>query len=846
MKINKIFFILLLASISFQLIAQGDVKEDAAGSVEEQYKDDLKFMIQSFETILNLLGDSTISRQDKDQIINQSYLKFFENDKVQIEDDLDPHRELPINKNVQSYLQDVVFFYKNIHFTFDIGEVSKGLNDKDQVYYKVSMEERLQGENLYGEPLNEINVRYVELNLNEKAQDFKIVSVYTTKLSEKEDLATWWNQLDSAWRNYFSAALFINDSTNIQAILSENKTIEINDTIITSDGDTSFFNTSKLFSSIKTILASEKITIQASDSIKSLDPISKFTKLRSIDFSGCLIDDVSPLRSLLSLRKINASNTLVNSLNDLQFLSSLQTLSIDNTSIYDLSVSSAWTNLEALSFENAPITDLSFLTELSSLKELNLSGNKTSEFKAISQLDALVSLNLSATSFKDIRIINPLQKLHSVYLDESSIASLKGVSDSLKLEIISLDNTKIADLSPMIGINSLKMIYCDNSMVELENVKSFITQQPGVLIIYETQSLQTWWLNLDENLKIFIRSRVDSISEPPQTETLHQIIFTESANLSGQTSINSLEGFQQLINLKSLDISGTMVSDLSPLSNVSQLTNLTISDTPVEDLSPLARNAKLQNLIMEKTKVTSLDSIVGLQNLELIKADESGLTQETALAFMQKNSALLLYQSSHLIQWWETLPDEWVHFFSKKMDFNKNPSAKELQELVNIDSLSISELSLTDYKPLIEFKLLTTLKLDRMGTKDLSPLASLTELSSLSINNGVIVDLITIGKLNQLKSIDFSTTSIDQLDFIIALKNVESLNISGTAVESLKPLVEYNKLVYLDLSNTRIKKINYLNNISSLKELKLTNADVSDKRITSFQRIRPEVKVIIY
>jgi hypothetical protein len=264
--------------------------------VEENYKDDLKFMIQSYETILNLLGDPDVSRQDKDQIINQSYLKLFDNNKVQIEDDLDPNRNQSINKDVQAYLQDVVFFYKNIQFTFEISEISKGLNDKDQLYYKVSMEERLEGVNLYGEPLKEVKPRYVELNLDEKAQEFKIVSVYTSKLSEKEDMANWFNQLDSAWLNYFAPYIFLDDSTDIIEIVNYQSEIMIKDTIITEMSDTIYFDSPSLYQSIAKILNWQQLVIQPEDSIRNLKPVSKFTKLESIDFSDCAIDDVSPLR----------------------------------------------------------------------------------------------------------------------------------------------------------------------------------------------------------------------------------------------------------------------------------------------------------------------------------------------------------------------------------------------------------------------------------------------------------------------------------------------------------------------------------------------------------------------
>jgi len=43
-------------------------------------------------------------------------------------------------------------------------------------------------------------VRYLEINYDEKNQQLKIVSIYTTKLNEKDDLRNWWNGLSQGWQ----------------------------------------------------------------------------------------------------------------------------------------------------------------------------------------------------------------------------------------------------------------------------------------------------------------------------------------------------------------------------------------------------------------------------------------------------------------------------------------------------------------------------------------------------------------------------------------------------------------------------------------------------------------------
>lgn len=845
MRRRNSFLVFLFLFSFFQGIAQ-DKDLEKLESAENKYKDDLTFMVQSFQTMLNLLGDPTVNQQDKDQIISQSYLKYFDNDKVQIEDDLDPHRNMPINKNVQSYLQDIIFFYHFIEFNFQISEINKGLNDQDQVYYKVSLEERLEGENLYGQTLKEINPRFIEFNLNEQAQEFKIVSVYTTKLSEKEDMAAWWNELDFSWRKYFSDEIQISDSITFNAFVEEYPEISLNDSIIDQNGDTLIFNTPSIYASIKKIFEKRSLTIEASDSINNLTPLNKLTLLESLNFSHCAIDDVSPLRSTLSLRELDASHSLLNNLNDLQYLSGLKHLNIDNTGVADLSVAQSWTDLVYLSIANTMIGDLSFLSALPGLEYLNLSGYKSNQFDAISGLSNLISLDVSGTSFEDITIINSLSKLHSFHIDATSITTLSAISDSLNLEIIAFDNTMISDLTPLIALPKIRMIYCDNSKVNIDEVKKFISKKPGVIIIYETQSLQNWWTSLDQNLKNFIRSRIDSINEPPNTETLHEIIFTETADLSDQKTISSLEGFQELINLKNLNLSGTMVTDLSPISTVSHISDLDISGTPITDISPLSKLHSLQKLDIRHTNISNLDSIISISSLKLIEADSSGVDQEMALQFNSTNDALLIYQSDYLLKWWSNLSADWIRYFSKKISFNTSPSGQDLQELVNTDSLIISDLSGLNLTALVEFKRLKYLKLDHVQLSDLSPLTALPELHSLAINNGAINDVISIGKMTQLTVLDLSNTTLNDLSFISTLSNLVELSLASTAVENIKLISNLSSLEKLDLSNMRISKINYLNTLMNLKEVKLTNTDLSQKRIDSFKRIRPDVKVIMY
>ena len=59
-----------------------------------------------------------------------------------------------------------------------------------------------------------------------------------------------------------------------------------------------------------------------------------------------------------------------------------------------------------------------------------------------------------------------------------------------------------------------------------------------------------------------------------------------------------------LKSLKSLDLSGTQVSDVTALANLKHLERLTLTGTPVRDLTPLGELASLQRLNLDGTPVS--------------------------------------------------------------------------------------------------------------------------------------------------------------------------------------------------------------------------------------------------
>ena len=96
------------------ILKMGDSLQAQQGTISPEdlakYRQSSLDIISFLEGTLNFLGDPKTMIREKEVIINNSFSKIFLTPKVQIEDDLDEKRQVPLNKDVQAYLKDVDFF----------------------------------------------------------------------------------------------------------------------------------------------------------------------------------------------------------------------------------------------------------------------------------------------------------------------------------------------------------------------------------------------------------------------------------------------------------------------------------------------------------------------------------------------------------------------------------------------------------------------------------------------------------------------------------------------------------------------------------------------------------------
>ena len=265
-------------------------------------------MVRFFEGTLNFLADKANLAKEKQTIITESYLKMFRDSKVQVEDDLDENRKVTLYKDIPAYLSDVNFFFKQAKFTYTVQDVAILTNDIGQTYFKVTANRNLTGVTVNGDSVNSNKVRYFEINYDDSRQQLMIVSIYTTKPNENDEMRNWWNRLSDGWKIAFGKDLRVNDTLTLDHLA------EFDDSVAIVNGGKVKVDSIRVYNLLVQIIKQKEINISGNTSISSLDPLVKLSSLVSINISNTPVSDLTPLRNLNETEKLDCSGTLITTL----------------------------------------------------------------------------------------------------------------------------------------------------------------------------------------------------------------------------------------------------------------------------------------------------------------------------------------------------------------------------------------------------------------------------------------------------------------------------------------------------------------------------------------------------
>jgi len=852
----------------------------------ESYQEQSKMMISYLEGTLNFLGDPEEVIAEKEIIINQSYLKVFLDSEVQIEDDLDENRDVPLRKDVQAYLKDVMFFYKQVKFELEVSSIDQIVNDKGDIVFKLSVNRKLIGITVNNDTVENNLLRFIEINLDPFKKDLRIASMYTTKPNVKEEMRYWWNTLPLPWKDFMGVKMLVFDTLPMNNVASFNDSMAVimksksmvetdsllicngdtlrfsklreldsgsyqivysNDTILEKYPDTVKANISELDSYLKTIFNTRFLRLSNNYLIQTLEPLLRLNKLEKVVITNMLVDDLAPLRNLNKLQELDVSSTMINNIESLRFSFNLKELNLSNTKVSSLEPLKGLTLLEKLIIDSTDVVDLTPLSELSNLYNFSLSNTQVTDLTAIGKLPALRRLNLDDTPVTDLTPLHDAPVLEYINIDNTKVSDLTPLGNCSTLKTIQANNSAISTLKPFNENTSLQRIYCDHTGIKRDEALAFMADHPKCLVIFDSQRLISWWNSVPEIWKTIL-SEGEKISNPPTKEQLQKIVIKKEVSIAGNQEVKTLAPLTMLFMLESLDISNTNIDDLAPLSESNNLRYLNLNNIPVENLNSLKELSNLKEIHFENTSVSEISPLIKSKNLELIYCDGSKVATKHVINFKAVNpECLVIYQTEDLTFWWNNLSDVWQDELLNQIKIDGDPTRDELQQIVDLKKVAINKNSkITDLEPLSIFHFLRNLSISFTAVSDLSPLAECDSIRVLNLPNNPVVDIEPIAKLIYLEELNLENTGVNDLAPLAGLLQLHKLNLAGTKIKKLKPLSGLTALEELTINNTKVNRLTDVNKLGTLKKLTCYNTSIKKKKVDAYKTAHPKVEVIFY
>lgn len=211
--------------------------------------------------------------------------------------------------------------------------------------------------------------------------------------------------------------------------------------------------------------------------------------------------------------------------------------------------------------------------------------------------------------------------------------------------------------------------------------------------------------------------------------------FSSGIDLQGE-DLSSLQGVPDLQEAEWLQISGTQITDLSPLSCSVKLTSLRANDIPeLSDLTPLESVKKLEVLAVNETHVEDLSPLRRLAMLRHLEIMDTRVSDLGPLEDLLRMKRLLA---------------------------GDNPDIDSIEAMAimsNLVHLDISDSYVEDIDVLSSKSKLLQLDLSNTGVSDADDVAAIESLQWLSLENTPITDLTPLYKLEDLHHVNVTGTS---------------------------------------------------------------------------------------
>ena len=252
-------------------------------------------------------------------------------------------------------------------------------------------------------------------------------------------------------------------------------------------------------------------------------------------------------------------------------------------------------------------------------------------------------------------------------------------------------------------------------------------------------------------------------------------------------NITSLEGIQQLVNLKLLDMGeqGTKIDDLMPVRNLKNLQRLEIPNSEIKNIEYLTRLPMLNTLNLRGNHITDLTYLP--QGSDYIR-------DITPMAYMSNSMQTLSLQGNKISDISALANFRALKYLSIRD--NRITSIAALDNMTILSGLDMTINLITDLSPLTNNTMLNIIKADHNLITSIEPLRNLPKLAQISFKHNYITDISPVSEMSFMKSMAFdynSITDVSSLQDITIVSPILSLRFTYNCI----PEDNYRKIRFL-------------------------------------------------
>lgn len=610
------------------------------------------------------------------------------------------------------------------------------------------------------------------------------------------DPETWWDSLDSMWKEYFH---------------NEHKIENV--------------------SQAKKGLALKRIYINEKYKMTNLKPLQAMSYLTEISCNGPELTDISPLSSMRKLTNLRISGKKIIDFSPLKHLKKLKYLNLSDSNIVDLSPLADLEILESLELSNTYVENIDPVVRLKKLEKLDLENTKVNNCDILKEMTKLTYLNLSKTQITSFEFLSELKNIGTFKAFKTGMTSLKALYNCKKIYILSCWGTPVTfeeilrfskamnHGDKLLGLD-IYSGFNDSLRTKVEAVEKIDFNIDGIedtLII---------WIN---NTFISLLKKIHPSQKPADEITADERKNYESLCcrlLKAASNLPIQNGSQKLLE----ELAGNMLAAIVPGTIDKEITEVILNrfiPQPVNN-SRLAFNmACYYAKNNDKTKLMEYTALALKKGYERVRFQ---LDEDFAL-FRNDNDFAELIASPLLPDpekdpwlWWQNISEDLKDMLQDDLEEETEQGVRNLLHRDDFELWYDRPKSLDNLRDL---KGLKKLVLRECMAKSLEALETLTGLEELECEKDQYLDGVEYSNIEHLsglinlKKLILRGHKINDVSPLTNMVNLEALDLAGNSIESAAPLQNLVRLKDLRISfkagiATDLRFLNKMKNLSIL------------------------------